>query len=102
MAKKKRAGATRRAGTGRKASSRKKTVRKRTSGARAEQVDLKAIRRQLEVSAGRLEKMSTRGISTERVRSHLESMMADLDGLCDRNNPDGCAPTMVFPPAQEI
>lgn len=101
MAKKKRAGATKRAATRRKAPSRK-TARKRTSGAQAERVDLKAIRRQLEVSAGRLEKMSTRGVSTEGVRSHLEKMMAELDDLCDRNNPDGCAPTMVFPPAQEL
>ena len=99
MAKKRRAGSAKRAGARRKAPSRKRSTARRTTRARANEVDLKAIRRQLEVSAGRLEKMaSTRGISTDVVRGRLERMMADLADLCDPNNPDGCGPSMVFPP----
>jgi hypothetical protein len=100
VAKKKRAGAAKRAGTRRKTTRRRTTTRKRTTGPSATRVDLKALRRQIEQSAARLETISTtRGINTEAVRGRLERMMADLDDLCDRNNPDGCHPTMVIPPA---
>ena len=101
MAKKKRPGSVKRAGGRRTVRRKRATTRRRTTRARAGTVDLRAIRRQLEVSVGRLQQMSTRGVSTDAVRGRLERMMADLDDLCDPNNSDGCHPTMVFPPEQE-
>lgn len=99
MAKKKRAGATKRAGARRKSTSRKKTVKRRAGGASANQVDLKALRRQIAQSVEKLDKISaTRGINVEVVRGRLERMMADLSDLCDENNAEGCFPTMLFPP----
>lgn len=100
MAKKKRAGTTRKTVARRKPASRAKRAKKRSTG--AGRVDLKAIRRQLEVSAARLETLSARGVRTDTVRQRLETMMSELDNLCDPNNPDGCGPDMVFPPTASI
>ena len=100
MAKKTRAGSAKRGG-GRRTVRRKRATARRPTRARAGAVDLKAIRQQLEVSVGRLQQMTTRGASADVVRGRLERMMADLDDLCEENNPDGCFPSMVFPPEEE-
>jgi hypothetical protein len=98
VAKKKRAGTTKRSVARRKPVVRAKRARKRAPRKSADQVDLKAIRRDLEKSAALLEKLSTtRAIRTDAVRRRLETMMSELDALCDPDNPDGCGPHMVFP-----
>jgi hypothetical protein len=95
VAKKKRAGATKRAGTRRKAA---RAPRKRTAGASAKTLKLRDLRPLVEKSIRNLEIASARAPGRySETRARLQRWMDDMDWICDDNNPDGCGPVMVFP-----
>lgn len=110
MAKKKRATASRSRKTGarrkttprrktsprRKASPRPKTAR--TAASRPGQLRLKDVRRQIETALASLETVKAREAPRyDQTAERFQSMLSDIDWLCDPDNPDGCGPDMVFP-----
>jgi len=90
--KKKKAGATKRASTRKPASGAKKKATK----ARAAVSPFKAARAQLAKNLAGIDRDRS-AANLDEARTVMSRMMADMDWLCDENNPDGCGPHMVFP-----
>lgn len=84
-------GRTKTAGQRRK----RKPARRSATAASGRELKLDLLRRQIERALKKLSKADRKRYKTTQLR--MKTWMADIDTICDPENPDGCGPIMVFP-----